>query len=320
MARNCRVPRVSAGYNLNTIARCNSGLLLCNGGYGLIATRYYGGKSHYLAGEILKYFPPHKIYCEPFGGAAGLLLNKPASPTEIYNDLSKSLVNFFRVVRDRTKLDVLLELLDVTPYARDEYYECLEVYRNVVKWQSLTDIEQARVVLVILNSSMFATFKGDGWAFGGPKNHCTVQNRLYNKLPILPKVAARLRDVQIENFDALDLITRWDSVDTLFYLDPPYVEDSRKSNGNYEYEQDVNFHTQLLDQINGIKGMAVLSGYESKLYNEKLTGWKRIEIKSRANRSNYVEETPRTECLWLNGAAAGKVFKPVEESIQPSMF
>ena len=80
--------------------------------------RYHGGK-HKLADWIVSYFPEHSCYVEPFGGAASVLLRKPVSHAEVYNDLDSEIVNLFRVVRDNG--DRLKELLYLTPFARDEF-------------------------------------------------------------------------------------------------------------------------------------------------------------------------------------------------------
>lgn len=85
--------------------------------------KYYGSKFR-LAQWIIKHFPEHRHYVEPFGGAANVLLVKEPSRLETYNDLNKSLVNFFRVLRDRP--DELVEKVRLTPYARDEFEFCIE--------------------------------------------------------------------------------------------------------------------------------------------------------------------------------------------------
>lgn len=72
-----------------------------------------------LAPWIISHFPEHRVYVEPFGGGASVLLRKPRSYAEIYNDLDSEIVNLFRMVRDRGA--ELAKLLTLTPYAREEY-------------------------------------------------------------------------------------------------------------------------------------------------------------------------------------------------------
>lgn len=82
---------------------------------------WFGGK-YYLAHKIIKLFPPHSIYVEPFGGAAHVLFAKEPSPVEVYNDIDSGLVNFFRVLRDPKSFGELALLCSLTPYSREEYY------------------------------------------------------------------------------------------------------------------------------------------------------------------------------------------------------
>src|SRR3954466_7106373 len=89
--------------------------------------RWHGGKWK-LAPWIISHFPPHRIYVEPFGGAASVLLRKTPAFSEIYNDLDGEAVNLFQVLRRPADAGRLIELLELTPFARaefeDSYAEC----------------------------------------------------------------------------------------------------------------------------------------------------------------------------------------------------
>lgn len=103
----------------------------------------------------------------------------------------------------------------------------------------------------------------------------------------------------IENKPAVDLIKQHDTADTLFYLDPPYVSDTRVTgNRYYNYEMTDEQHQELLNAIKGIKGKALISGYSSDLYNNALSEWRKVTKESRisAGRGTGI----RTECLWMN--------------------
>lgn len=99
------------------------------------AFRYYGGKWR-LASWIISHFPKHRVYVEPFGGAASVLLRKPRSYAEIYNDLDSEVVNVFQVLRDPAQAAELEYLLRLTPFSRDDF--------NAAYQPCADPIEQAR--------------------------------------------------------------------------------------------------------------------------------------------------------------------------------
>lgn len=101
--------------------------------------RYHGGKWR-LASWIISHFPAHRVYVEPFGGAASVLMQKPRSYAEVYNDLDGEIVNVFRVLQCPEKRARLCEMLHFTPYARAEF---------MLAWEPTDDpVEAARRVII----------------------------------------------------------------------------------------------------------------------------------------------------------------------------
>lgn len=106
--------------------------------------------------------------------------------------------------------------------------------------------------------------------------------------------AERLKDAQIDCRPALDLIERFNHEDVFMYVDPPYLLSTRYSK-QYLHELDEKDHEQLLDMLLTSKAKVMVSGYTSDLYNRKLSGWERAELKNQAESGRVV-----TEVVWMN--------------------
>ena len=245
----------------------------------------YPGAKWRIAEWIISYFPEHKVYLEPFFGSGACFFNKPPAYIETINDLDGDIVNLFTVCREYP--EELTKLINLTPFSRDEFKNCCEKSDN--------PIEQARRTIVRYHQS-FGTNNSskNSWrnvqTYGGPR--CAT---MWNDLPqIVIQTAARLKDAQIENTDALTLIERYNNKDTLIYCDPPYLRNIRKKN-MYAVEMDNEKHIQLLDILKNSKSKIILSGYDNELYNTELTEWFTAEKETTAQMGLH-----RTEKLWMN--------------------
>lgn len=269
------------------------------------ALRYYGGKWR-IASWVIAHQPPCGLYVEPFAGAASVLLRRRPVPFEVLNDVDSNVVNFFQILRDRT--DELRRAVELTPYSREE---------TILACAPTPDpLERARRFYVRSWQTMHGAphMGNNGWRFGRQGgNGC--RNTLDDWLrtpPLLKLLAERLRSVQIENDDALKILRRFDSPDTLFYCDPPYVRDTRSdrwaSNG-YVHELTDWDHHHFLELIVRLKGMAVISGYACELYDERLAGWKRVERKTKYGRNHQGTHRGSTEVLWISPNASARIEK-----------
>lgn len=260
--------------------------------------RYHGGKFR-LAPWIISHFPNHAVYVEPFGGAASVLMRKPRSHGEVYNDLDGDIVNVMRVLRDDALRNKLVEVLVFTPYARAEF---------TLTWEPSDDpVECARRTLVRAEmgfGSAGTTQKATGFRIDTKRNYCNAMH-VWARIP--DKLAAfgqRLQGVLIENRPALDVLTNHDTRNTLFYVDPPYVHDTRKRGGSasYRHEMRDEDHRLLLTALLELDGMVILSGYPHAMYEDQLRGWQRVE--KRTNISGRKGSSIRTEVLWISPRAA----------------
>src|SRR6266699_121264 len=153
------------------------------------ALRYHGGKWK-TAKAIISYFPPHRVYVEPFGGAANVLLRKSRSYAEVYNDLDAEIVNVFIQLRDNGP--ELKRLLTLTPFARLEFEEAYEPVAD--------PIEQARRTIV----KSFIGFGSDairhlsGFRSNSNRSGTTPAHDWRNYADVLDYLIKRLRGVVIE--------------------------------------------------------------------------------------------------------------------------
>ncbi len=258
--------------------------------------RYYGGK-WMLAPWIISHFPPHRIYVEPYGGAASVLLRKPRSYAEIYNDLESQVVEVFKVLRDPVKAARLQALLKLTPYAREEWEAAQKPGGNLVERARRTIIRS----FMGYGSDSVAREVRTGFR---PKSHRSGSAPCHDWMrwpDTIPAFVERLRGVVIECRDALDCFASHDRPNTLFYVDPPYVQSSRRSvqaKHGYTHEMNDQDHRELAEVLHAVEGLVVLSGYPSALYEELYADWTQLERPALADGAR-----PSTEVLWMNPAA-----------------
>lgn len=267
--------------------------------------RYHGAKFR-IADWVISNFPEHKCYVEPFGGAAGVLLRKPRAYAEVYNDLDRDVVNLFEVLRDPAKCKDFIRDISLTPYSRDEFD------RAWIREEGISAIEKARRLVIRAQmgfGSGGATKGATGFRIDTKRDYGTAQ-QLWAEYPESVSIAAkRLTGVLVENRPAIDVMKAHDGPETLHYVDPPYMHDTRvgtNSSGGriYRHELDDDEHDQLLKELLQLEGMVIVSGYRSPLYEELLKDWDSRSISARisAGRGTALRE----EVIWLNPKCANK--------------
>lgn len=264
--------------------------------------RYHGGK-WLLAPWIISHFPTHRIYTEVFGGAGSVLIRKPRSYAEIYNDLDGEVVNVFRVFRDHG--EQLVQKLWATPFARQEFIESYALDDN--------PIEQARRTIARsfmgFGSSAVTnkrhtlkkfTSPATGFRSNSNRSGTTPAHDWKNYAEAAFDFIERFRGIVIENKGAIEILERHDQPDALHYIDPPYVASSRDAGMDYRFEMTDAEHYSLGEIIKTLRGKVIISGYQSTLYEEIYGDWNRVERHALADGAS-----PRTEILWMNFKTEG---------------
>lgn len=250
-----------------------------------------------LAPWIISHFPQHRVYVEPFGGGASVLLRKDKSYAEVYNELDTEIVNVFQTLRDNGPK--LQEYLKNTPFARVEFVESYKPARDKV-------VRAARTIIKsFMGFGSDAIKNKSGFRANSHRSGTTPAHDWTNYGEALHFLTNRLKGVVIENRDALDVIKQHDRPDTLFYVDPPYVHSTRsaKQPKQYNFEMSDKEHKNLSELLHSLKGKVVLSGYSSELYDILYADWNRSEREAFADGGR-----PRTEVIWTNFEIGNKLF------------
>lgn len=252
----------------------------------------YPGSKWRMADWIISLMPPHKSYLEPFFGSGAVFFNKRPSRIETINDLDGEIVNLFRCVREWP--EELACAVALTPYSREEYERAWSRFKAGGK---ACGIEDARLTLVRYWQSHGSTsvYKG-GWKNDRAGREYAYDVRYWRNLPgWVLDAAERLKDAQIEQTQAVELIRRFKHPDVLIYADPPYVVSTRKGKQYVVDMVEDRQHIELLEALKEHPGPVILSGYENELYEKHLQGWVKLHKKALAEGG-----AARTETVWLN--------------------
>jgi DNA adenine methylase len=260
--------------------------------------KWHGGKT-YLAPWILSHMPPHAHYVEPFaGGLAVLLAKEYEGVSEVVNDLDKELMNFWDVLARKELFEEFVRVLQATPFSQ-------EVFR-IAGSESVADTPVERAVRFFVRCRQSRQgLRKDFATLSKNRTRRNMNEQVSSWLTAvegLPAVHDRLKRVVMLNDDAVAIIKREDSPNTLFYVDPTYLHETRTTTRDYVHEMTENDHARLLTVLTQIKGKFLLSGYRSAIYDDAAAsnGWYRVEREIDCKASGAKKKPKRIECLWMN--------------------
>lgn len=250
--------------------------------------KYYGGKT-YMTDIIKNHFPKqYNVYVQGFGGGASLLFSKNQEKCQIYNDLGKNVYSLFKTLSDKEMFLQLKQKLDLTYYS----FDLRKQFKQKLKEDNLSLLQRA-YCFIYVNRSSFNGVGGFSTNLITRRNMSKSVSDYLSMIDYLPQIHNRLSSVIVENRDIFELIPKYDSKETFFYLDPPYVHETRSSTTSYEQQMTNEQHEQLIDLINNSKGMFLISGYYHPIY-DNLRNFNRIDFESPNSGSDSIET------LWFN--------------------
>ena len=257
--------------------------------------KWHGGK-HYLANDLVSMMPPHLHYVEPFAGGLSVLLAKDAEGvSEVVNDIHHQLSNFWRVLQSEERFAYFARIIGCVPFSEYEWDTSLDVERHATVKEAVRFFIRCRQSMAGRMQS-FAPLSRNRTRRGMNEQASAWMSAVDG----LAEVHARLRRVVVLNRPAIDVIPTQDGVNTLFYLDPPYLPETRATPQAYEHEMTYTQHDELLAVIRAVSGKVMISGYDSSLYRTRLRLWNRREFNLPNNSASGATKERMTEVVWSN--------------------
>jgi len=236
-----------------------------------VPIRYHGGKATMLK-HILPRIPKHRLYLEPFGGSAVVLLNKHRSTVEVYNDLHGEVVNFFRQARENSK--ALMQALKLMPYSREEYFRQRD--------SSPTEpLQRAIRFFVAANQAFngYAPHPKTGWRTNRQRN---IARQFRRQIEGLSRLADRFAEVCIDSVDFERALDTYACDDAFVYCDPPYLGVEHR----YELAFPEDEHGRLARALHRFPGKIMLSYFEDDRIRDLYHNWKIVVIRRNKSGGN----------------------------------
>lgn len=255
----------------------------------------FGGKA-YLSEWIIRLFPfQYELlrYIEPFAGGASVLFRKNVSVTEIISDTDFELICIYEATKHH--LDEFVDILGKVEYSEEVFQSALSF--NPIGQPLLVRAANEYVLRRMSRGGLRTSFAWSERLRGGIPGD---KNAWLNSIKNLPWFSKRLQNVCILNNDFRFLLPIATS-QCLLYIDPPYLHETRVSTKAYgKYEMSVEAHNHLLDIVLYSPAKILISGYDSELYNRKLSSWNKFE-KEIVNHSSQVKvKQKKKEIVWRN--------------------
>lgn len=283
-----------------------------------------GGKT-YLAKEIIARMPSHLTYVEPYFGGGAVLFERDISRdwmatdgerlpshlrgcNEIVNDINRDLTNFWSILQNEKTFSAFRRIVQAMPPSEAEWNaagEPIDPESDYEGYGGPTVVAAVRFFVRCRQSMSGRMASFTPLATTRTRSRMNeLPSAWWNAIDGLPAVHDRLRRVVILDAQpALDVIDKYDGPQTLFYLDPPYMLQTRTAKAVYAHEMSAADHEALLVRLSAMApGKFMLSGYRSTLYDcyAERSKWTRHDfaIDNKAAKGDCKRKM--VECLWCN--------------------
>ena len=235
---------------------------------------YAGGRS-YILKHIFSIMPQHKVYIEVFGGLAPVLLNKPRSRVEIYNDIDDRLVNMLIQIRDHP--DEFERFIEMTPYSQGLHQQYLDIYFSN-KFNELSDLEKALITFYLIATSFNGNI-GNGMRISLAVNEA---KRFKNRARKIAAIAERLKYVTFTCMDYREIFDKWGKRNVLMFLDPPYIDVQQY----YAREWRLQDHVELAQRVRNLECDWILVYNDHPLIRQLYRDYSMREVEEKSMMEN----------------------------------
>lgn len=256
---------------------------------------FYGSKWR-MVKHLLRQIPKHITYAEVFAGGAVLFWAKEPAKVEIINDKNGELINFYAVLKSNYRR--LNSFIQQTVHSRRTHKCAKAIYECPTFFTKL----QRAWAFWCLSSQSFGGVIGNSWRYDKKIKSSTSTAVRNKKIRFNEELTNRIDRVTIENTDALDVIYRYDTEDTFFYADPPYINTNQGHYSGYNEQH----YTELLTALSQVKGKFLLSSFPSNILDKFVldNDWSQIRIQQTGSMNSKV----KIEVMTANYPLVGESF------------
>lgn len=251
--------------------------------------------------------PPHLHRVHAYAGGLGEFWSWPhESVSEVINDINLDLTNFWDTLKDPVAFGEFQRQISVTPFSQVEWERAQELLGEHGAPCSL--VQRAVAFFVLCRQSMSGRMTNFA-----PLSRTRTRRGMNEQASAwigaiegLPQVHERLRPVAILHNHAPHVIRSQDGLDTLHYIDAPYIHSTRSTTKEYgEHEMTDEQHRELIDTLLSCKGKVMVSMYHHPIYDALHLnhGWRVVEFDLPNNAASGDVKRRMTECVWCSFAA-----------------
>lgn len=277
--------------------------------------KYHGGQN-YNASWLVKSFPPRSDY-DTFidacvGGGSVLLEHDPEGKSELINDISPDLVNFWDTLADLDRFESFERIIQATPFSHGRWEQAMEIFNRkeslpLGEWPAFVKLQRAVAYFIAARQSMSGRH-GRKPLFA-PTTTIRLRRGMNEQVSSwigaierLPLVHERLMRVKTLNMPIAKLIPKFAERRIMMYFDPPWMLDTRSRGEEcYEFEMDVPQHEEFLRAVTSQnRAFILISGRKNELYQDMLAKWDTRTVMHSLSAGSSNKQSKVEHTVWSN--------------------